>query len=166
MSDTRTAPAAPAPADTPAPAGQVTALAPLAPAEAAARLRTGGTRGFLDLDPVTQNDALIVRLLAEQDATVFAHGDALVGARPNPGNPRQAVVATTSADPEPLAALAEFLRVYRRHTSLVAVTGADEPARTALAASGFTEVGVLRGHWYRSGAYHDAHLHHLPLEPQ
>ncbi|BBA96684.1 hypothetical protein RVR_2098 [Actinacidiphila reveromycinica] len=143
-----------------------TAITPLAPAEAAVRLRAAGVRGFLGLDPVTQNDALIGRLLARHRATVYACGDTLLGARPNPDNPRQAEIATTGADPAPVLALAEFLRVYRRHLSLVAVTGTAEPAREALASSGFAETGRLRDHWYRSGDYHDALVHHLRLEPQ
>jgi len=141
-------------------------LVRLSQAEAAARLRTGpdGGRGFLGLDPVTQNDAALVAGLSARQALVWSFGAALVGAYPNPDNPRQAWVATTSADPAALGAAARTLRVYRRTTSLVAATAAGEPGAEAVRGCGFTGAGTLRGHDYRSGTYHDVDLHYLSLE--
>jgi hypothetical protein len=141
-------------------------LVPLTPAQAAARLRTepGGGRGFLGLDPVTQNDPSLIAGLSAREALVWSFGVALVGACPNPDNPRQACVATTSADPAALRAAAGTLRAYRRTASLLAVAGTGEPAADAVRGCGFTRAGTLRRHDYRSGAYHDADMHYLSLE--
>lgn len=141
-------------------------LVPLTPAQAAARLRTepGGGRGFLGLDPVTQNDPALIAGLSASQALVWSFGAALVGACPNPDNPRQAWVATTRADPAALRAAAATLRAYRRTASLLAVAGTGEPAADAVRGCGFTPAGTLRRHDYRSGAYHDVDMHYLSLE--
>jgi hypothetical protein len=138
----------------------------LATAEGVARLRAlgDGGRGFLGLDPRTQNDALVARVLTEREAVLFVHGETLLGAYQSKDNPRQAVVAVSGADPAGLAALARLLRVYRRYTSMVAVTGPGDPALPALRACRFREVGTLAGHDYRSGAYRDAVVHYAPVE--
>jgi hypothetical protein len=123
------------------------------------RTATGGGRGFLGLDPVTQNDALLVREMTARRAQVFRYGDSVVGYAPNPDAPRQAVVATTSADPDVLVGFVSFLRVYRRFTSFTATTTADQPAAKALRAGGFREVARLRDHVYRAGGYRDLHVY-------
>src|SRR5580700_4570834 len=95
-------------------------------AEAAAALsrRPGSARGFLGLDPVTQNESLLAIELARIDAEVYAVGDELIGFAPNPSQPRQMYVASTSARPEPVAALLAFLRTYRRSSSYLALVPA------------------------------------------
>jgi len=123
------------------------------------RTATGGGRGFLGLDPVTQNDALLVREMTARQAQVFRYGDSVVGYAPNPDAPRQAVVATTSADPDVLVGFVSFLRVYRRFTSFTATTTADQPAAKALCGGGFREVARLRDHVYRAGGYRDLHVY-------
>ncbi|MFF6959799.1 hypothetical protein [Streptomyces sp. NPDC008317] len=129
----------------------------LGTAEAAARLSAApqAARGFLGLDPVTQNGPLLARELARTGAQVLQAGDALLGYVPNPAQPRQGWVATTSADPEPLAALLAFLRTYRRCTSYVAEVPDGSPAVPALEACGFTGAGRLPGHVFHTGGYHD-----------
>lgn len=148
------------------PAGTGARLQRLATAEGVARLRAlgDGGRGFLGLDPRTQNDALLTRLLTEREAVLFGHGETLLGTYQSKDNPRQAVVAVSGADPAALAALARLLRVYRRHTSMVAFTSPGDPALPALRACRFREVGTLAGHHYRSGAYRDAVVHYAPVE--
>lgn len=129
----------------------------LGTADAVARLSAapGATRGFLGLDPVTQNGALLARELTRTGAQVLRAGDALLGYAPNSAQPRQGWIATTSADPAPLAALLEFLRTYRRCTSYVAEVHEGSAAVPALEACGFTGVGRLPGHVFHSGEYHD-----------
>jgi hypothetical protein len=138
----------------------------LAPADAVARLRRtpGQGRGFLGLDPVTQNDALLKILLARCGAQlfgsdVFGSDDAVLGYVPNADNQRQGFIATTSADPAVLAAFTEFLRVYRRYTSFVCHVADGDPAITALEGCGFRVAGRLRGHVFRTGAYHDVNVY-------
>jgi hypothetical protein len=164
--DATTGPAAPAtsgPAAAPtAPTADATTapapgLALLGTAEAAERLSAApeAARGFLGLDPVTQNGALLARELTRTGAQVLRTGDVLLGYAPNSGQPRQARIATTSTDPEPLAALLDFLRTYRRCTSYVAEVTEGSPAVPALEACGFTRAGRLPGHVFHSGGYHD-----------
>ncbi|RBM20482.1 hypothetical protein [Streptomyces sp. PT12] len=132
----------------------MTDLTPLDPASAAAGLREAGdgARGFLGVDPVTDNDALLARRLAAIDAQVFRAGDTLLGAAPNPHQPRQAYVASTSADEAALRALLGFLVTYRRTTSWVALAERGAPAVEALRRCGFEERGALRDHRFRAGA--------------
>jgi hypothetical protein len=137
------------------------AIVQLAPADAVARLRRtpGQGRGFLGLDPVTQNDALLLTVLAGQGAQLFGSGDAVLGYVPNADNQRQGFIATTSAEPEVLAAFTEFLRVYRRYTSFVCHVADGDPAIAALEGCGFQVTGRLRGHVFRSGAYRDVNVY-------
>ncbi|MEW2520856.1 GNAT family N-acetyltransferase [Actinacidiphila alni] len=132
-------------------------LSLLGTAEAAARLSTvpQTARGFLGLDPVTQNAALLARELTRTGAQVLSADGVLLGYAPNSVQPRQGWVATTSADPAPLAALLDFLRTYRRCTSYVAEVPEGAPAVAALEACGFTGAGRLPGHVFHSGGYHD-----------
>ena len=129
----------------------------LGTAEAAALLSAAPevARGFLGLDPVTQNAPLLATELTRAGAQVLRSGDVLLGYAPNPDQPRQGRVATTSADPEPLAALLGFLRTYRRCTSFVAEVPDGSAAVPALEACGFTDTGRLPGHVFHSGGYHD-----------
>ncbi|MER5439013.1 hypothetical protein [Streptomyces sp. NPDC002790] len=128
-------------------------------------------RGFLGLDPVTQNDALLVLRLRAEEALVFRYGGgnapvaSVLGAVWNPHNPRQAVVSSTTEDPEALTALLDFLRTHRRCVGAVGVCASADPAHAGFAATGFRPVGVLRAHFFRSGAYLDATVHHRSLEP-
>jgi hypothetical protein len=135
-------------------------------ADAAVGLREAGdaARGFLGMDPVTQNDLLLTSELTRLDALVFRRADTLVGAMPNERQPRQAYVAGTSADGEALRALLDFLATYRRCTSFVSLVPADSPVVPALAGCGFTERGTLRAHRYGSGAYRDVLVHFARLE--
>ncbi|MEV4050089.1 hypothetical protein AB0J55_02780 [Amycolatopsis sp. NPDC049688] len=134
----------------------MTELKPLSPAEAARGLRRAGdaARGFLGTDPVTQNDALLVRELVRREAQVYAAGGALVGCVPNRAQPRQAYVSSTSAGPEPVRALLGHLATYHRRTSFVALVAADGGAAAFLGA-GFARTGVLPGHRYAGHAFHD-----------
>lgn len=157
------APAEPAQAEPPAP--DVELLDPLSAARALDAAPRAAARGFLGADPVTQNPHLTARHLAAQDAQVLRRGDALLGYAPNPLQPRQARVATTSPDPEPLLALLEFLRTYHRCFSFVAETPADSPVLPALEACGFTSRGVLPGHLFRSGRHVDVQVHALVRRP-
>lgn len=129
------------------------ALRLLGLAEAAQRLRPAGGRGFLGLDPTTQNGPLLVRLLAGLDAQVFQAGDTLVGSAPNRQQPRQAYVATTSADPVPVHTLLSFLADYQRTTSYVALVPSGSPAVDALLGNGFRQVGTLPAHRYAAERY-------------
>ncbi|WP_062216645.1 hypothetical protein [Streptomyces sp. NBRC 109706] len=138
----------------------MTDIVPLGHAEAAAALRAAGpgARGFLDLDPVTQNDALLARTLERAEGQVLRVGETLVGAAPNRLQPRQSWVATTSDDEAAVRALVEFLVDYRRTTSCVALVPRGAPGGSAFLGAGFTDRGVLRGHRYASGAYHDVRV--------
>ncbi|MET8995646.1 hypothetical protein [Amycolatopsis sp. Hca4] len=133
----------------------MTELRPLSPAEAARGLRRAGTaaRGFLGTDPVTQNDALLVRELTRREAQVYAAGGALVGCVPNRVQPRQAYVSSTSAGPEPVRALLRHLTAYQRRTSFVALVPGNGAA--AFLGAGFAHSGVLPGHHYAGHAFHD-----------
>lgn len=128
---------------------------------AAAALRSAGdsARGFLGLDPVTQNESLTAAELRRTGAMVFRDGAALLGYLPNTGQPRQGTVASTSADPAPVRALLEFLRTYRRCTSFVAEVPAGAAACAAFEACGFVVTGTLRGHRFQSGRYHDVRVY-------
>lgn len=134
----------------------------LGAAEAADELGAvpAAARGFLDLDPVTQNGALLAAELTRRDAQVYRAGDGtLLGYAPNPDQPGQAYLASTSPHPEPLATLLEHLRDYRRPTSYLALLPADAPALAAFAECGFTPVGTLREHRYQSGRWLDVHVY-------
>lgn len=124
---------------------------------AIAGLRAAGSnaRGFLGLDPVTQNDALLSLELARSGAVVLRHGDTLLGYLPNRDQPRQAVIATTSGEPGPIGAMVEFLHTYQRCTSFVATVPVDSTGVAAFDGSGFTRTGTLREHQYRGGRYRD-----------
>lgn len=113
-------------------------------------------RGFLDLDPVTQNTALLAAELTRRQAQVYrAEDGTLLGYAPNPDQPGQAYLASTSSRPEPVATLLEHLRVYRRPTSYLALVPAGAGAAAAFTGCGFTPVGTLREHRYESGRYVD-----------
>jgi hypothetical protein len=129
---------------------------------AAAALSRGpeSARGFLGLDPVTQNEPLLAASLTRMAAEVYAADDALVGFAPVPGQPRQMLVATTSAHPGPLAALLAFLRTYCRASSYLARVPAGHPSATALADCGLIPTGVLHEHWYQSGEYRDVTVYY------
>ncbi|GAA3226351.1 hypothetical protein GCM10020256_36720 [Streptomyces thermocoprophilus] len=96
----RTPDAAPALEGAPDAEPEQPALRLLSPAQAAAELSAAGeaARGFLGLDPVTQNAALLGRELAHRDAVVLRYGETLLGCAVNPEQPRQAEVAVTAAD--------------------------------------------------------------------
>ncbi|UED82959.1 hypothetical protein [Streptomyces profundus] len=128
--------------------------------DAAEALRAAGeaSRGFLGLDPVVQNDALLTRELARLDGRVFRVGDALVGAAPNPAQPRQALVACTHDDEAAVRSLVEFLVTYRRNTSFLALVPEGSPAVAGFLRAGLTDRGVLRDHRYASGSYHDVRV--------
>jgi hypothetical protein len=138
----------------------------LDPVSACVKLRAAGAgaRGFLGLDPVIQNDPLLTRELARTGAQLFSAGDAVVGAVPNQEQPRQAFVATTSADPGPVRALLHFLTTYQRCTSFLALSPAGSPAVAALAGCGFQQVGVLREHRYANYGYQDVLVHFVRAE--
>lgn len=126
-------------------------------AGAVAGLRAAGNdaRGFLGTDPVTQNDALLGKELTRIGAQFYGHGDTLLGYLPNRDQPRQAYLASTSADPDALRVFTTFLTTYQRCTSYVAMVPTDCVAADAFDACGFRRVGALREHQYRSGRYHD-----------
>ncbi len=134
----------------------------LDPAAAAAHLRAAAEagRGFLGLDPVTQNDVLLAAELTRMQAQVFRAGDMLLGSVPNPDQPRQAFVAATCADPEPLRILLGFLDTRQRCSSFVAMVPDGAACAAAFESCGFRQVGVLRDHRYQSGAYHDVIVYH------
>lgn len=144
----------------------MTELRLLEPAAAAAALREAGAaaRGFLGLDPVVQNDVLLARELGRRDAQVFQGGTGLLGFTPNQVQPRQAYVASTSADPEPLRAFLDFLGSYRRCTSYVAQVPQDAPGASAFEGCGFRRVGTMRAHRFESGAYRDVHVYYCDGE--
>ncbi|MFE0651513.1 hypothetical protein ACFVZH_23275 [Streptomyces sp. NPDC059534] len=134
-------------------------LAPAAAAAALAAAADDTARGFLGLDPVTQNEALLARELSRADAAVFRYGDTVLGCRVNPDQPRQSEVASTTADPVALGALLDFLHTYQRCESFVALVpdALDVSGYTAL---GFAPVGLLREHRYAAGRYHDVRVLH------
>jgi hypothetical protein len=136
-----------------------------APAAAAA-LRDAGpsARGFLGVDPTSQNDPLLAGELTRLDARVYRAGDAVVGYAPNHAQPRQAYVASTSAETGPVRALLTFLTTYRRCGSYVALLPAGSAAVEAFAACGFAEIGVLREHRYQSGGYQDVLVYFAKVE--
>lgn len=140
----------------------------LDPAAAAAALREAGPagRGFLGLDPVTQNDVLLARELERLEAQVFreAAGRAVLGCSPNPVQPRQVCVATTCDDPAVLRAFVGFLATYLRGTSFTATLPADAPSVAAFDGCGFQRVGTLREHFYRSGRYQDCLVYYTSEE--
>jgi hypothetical protein len=124
---------------------------------AVAELRASGdsARGFLGLDPVTQNDSLLASELTGLAAQLFSAGEALVGFAPNMDQPRQAYVASTSADPEPLRVMLEFLTTYQRCTTFVAMVPADAEGGNGFAACGFERVGVLPQHRWQNYDWQD-----------
>lgn len=124
-------------------------------AAAALREAGGGARGFLGVDPTTQNDALLANELTRLGSQVYRAGDAVVGYALNPAQPRQAYVASTSADAGPVRALLDFLANYRRCGSYVALLPAASVAVPAFTDCGFAELGVLREHRFQSGRYQD-----------
>ncbi len=134
----------------------------LEPAAAAAALCEAGpgARGFLGLDPVVQNEALLAREIERRDVQVVDGGTGLLGFAPNTAQPRQAYVASTSTDPEPLRAFLEFLTSYRRCTSYVAQVPEGAPGSQAFESCGFQRVGTLRAHRFESGAYRDVHVYY------
>ena len=144
----------------------MTDLERLAPAAAAAALRAApdGARGFLGVDPVTQNDEMVALVLARLGAQVFRRGRALLGFAPNIEQPRQAAVATTSADPDLMAEFLTFLGSYQRCTSYVGTVPSGGVAESALRGCGFDRAGTLRGHRYQAGQYQDVHVYFATAE--
>ena len=138
----------------------------LEPAAAAAALSEAGAaaRGFLGLDPVVQNEALLARELGRREAQVLHSGAGLLGFAPNPAQPHQAYVASTSADPEPLRAFLAYLTSYRRCTSYVAQVPEGAPGAAAFESCGFERVGTLRAHRFAAGAYRDVHVYYCEGE--
>ncbi|MGH3417276.1 MAG: GNAT family N-acetyltransferase [Actinocrinis sp.] len=134
----------------------------LDPAAAAAHLRAAADagRGFLGLDPVIQNDVLLAAELTRMRAQVFQAGEMLLGAVPNPDQPRQAFVAATRADPGPLRALLGFLGSHQRCGSFVAMVPDGAASAAAFESCGFRQAGVLRDHRYQAGAYQDVVVYH------
>lgn len=124
---------------------------------AAVSLRSAAedARGFLGLDPVTQNDALLGKEIAGLGAQIFRAGNAILGFLPNHHQPRQAVVASTSADAEPLRAFLAFLRSYRRCTSYLTYIPTGSSAIEAFTTCGFSQVGTLKCHYFWRGSYVD-----------
>ena len=133
----------------------------LDPATAVTRLREAAdaARGFLGLDPVTQNDTLLARQLGRMSAQVGQAGDTVVGWAQNQDQPRQALLACTSDDADAVRAMVAFLARYQRCTSYVAMVPAGAAAEAAFTGSGFTEIGVLPEHRYAGGAYHDVRVY-------
>jgi hypothetical protein len=130
-------------------------------ATAIARLRETGdaARGFLGLDPVTQNDPLLAKQLSRMSAQLGQAGETVVGWVQNADQPRQAMLATTSADAGAVRAMVQFLAKYQRCTSYVAMVPAGADAEKAFTGSGFREIGVLPEHRYAGGAYHDVRVY-------
>jgi hypothetical protein len=126
-------------------------------AAAAAALSGAGraARGFLGIDPVTQNGALIAAELTRMGAQVCRAGDTLVAYAHRASQPRQALVASTSAHAGPVAALLSYLRIHQRSTSYLALVPAGSAAIAAFEGCGFRPAGVLRDHRYQSGGYTD-----------
>lgn len=112
-------------------------------------------RGFLGIDPVTQNRAQVAAELTRMGAQVCRADDALVGYAHRRDQPRQALVASTSARAEPVATLLSFLHVYHRLTSYLALVPAGSATIGAFEGCGFRRTGVLREHRYQSGGYQD-----------
>ncbi|GAA3437669.1 hypothetical protein [Kutzneria kofuensis] len=135
----------------------MTEIQRLDPDAAVAELRASAdsARGFLGLDPVTQNDALLTAELEALEAQLFSAGETLVGFAPNADQPRQAYVASTSADPEPLRALLEFLTTYQRCTTFVAMVPDGAVAAAGFTACGFEQVGVLPRHRWQNYDWQD-----------
>jgi hypothetical protein len=137
---------------------------------AATALRDAGqhARGFLGVDPVAQNDTLLAGELTRLGSQVYrtgsAVGGAVVGYAPNHAQPRQAYVASTSADAGPVRAMLTFLANYRRCNSYVALLPAGSPAVPAFTGCGFAEIGVLREHRYQSGGYQDVLVYFAKVE--
>lgn len=133
----------------------MTDLELLTPAEAAAELsaRPREARGFLGLDPVTQNAALLARELIRGQAAVFRAGSTLVGCQVSGFQPRQAQVDTTGTDPDGLRTMLELLASYRRCTSYLGLASAERAP--VYEASGFRRTGSLRHHRWAGGRYHD-----------
>jgi hypothetical protein len=127
----------------------------LEPEAAVAELRAAAdsARGFLGLDPVTQNDALLAAEMKALKAQLFSAGETVVGFAPNTDQPRQAYVASTSADPEPLRALLEFLTTYQRCTTFVAMV--PDGVQNCFADCGFEQVGVLPRHRWQNYDWQD-----------
>jgi hypothetical protein len=127
----------------------------LDPEAAVAELRAAAdsARGFLGLDPVTQNDALLTAEMRSLQAQLFSAGETVVGFAPNADQPRQAYVASTSADPEPLRALLEFLTTYQRCTTFVAMV--PDGVANCFADCGFEQVGVLPRHRWQNYDWQD-----------
>ena len=139
----------------------MTDLERLDPPAAAAALRAtpDGARGFLGVDPVTQNDMAIAGELTRLGAHVFRRGQALLGFVPNSEQPRQATVATTSADPDLMTEILPFLGSYQRCTSYVAMVPSGSAAESTFNGCGFHRTGTLRGHRYQTGQYQDVHVY-------
>ena len=135
----------------------MTEILRLDPDAAVAELRASGdaARGFLGLDPVTQNDSLLAAELIALEAQLFSAGETLVGFAPNADQPRQAYVASTTADPEPLRALLEFLATYQRCTTFVAMVPDGAEAAAGFAACGFERSGVLPQHRWQDYDWQD-----------
>jgi hypothetical protein len=144
----------------------MTDLERLDPLAAAAALRAApdGARGFLGVDPVTQNDMLVALELTRLGAQVFRRGQALLGFVPNSEQPRQATVATTSADPHLMAEFLTFLGSYQRCTSYVGMVPSGGVAESAFSGCGFHRSGTLRGHRYQAGQYHDVQVYFATVE--
>jgi hypothetical protein len=124
---------------------------------AVAELRSAAdsTRGFLGLDPVTQNDSLLATELTSLEAQLFSADGPLVGFAPNTDQPRQAYVASTSEDPEPLRALLDFLVTYQRCTTFVAMVPDGAAAVAGFERCGFERVGMLPRHRWRNYDWQD-----------
>jgi hypothetical protein len=124
---------------------------------AVAQLRAAadGARGFLGLDPVTQNDSLLAAELTSLEAQLFSAGGPLVGFAPNTDQPRQAYVASTSSDPEPLRALLDFLVTYQRCTTFVAMVPDGTAAVAGFESCGFEQTGVLPRHRWQNYDWQD-----------
>lgn len=135
----------------------MTDLLRLDPDAAVAELRASAdsARGFLGLDPVTQNDALLTAELKALAAQLFSTGESVVGFAPNTDQPRQAYVASTSADPEPLRALLEFLTTYQRCTSFVAMVPDGAESAAGFEQCGFERAGVLPRHRWQDYDWQD-----------
>jgi hypothetical protein len=124
-------------------------------AVAALRSATDSARGFLGLDPVTQNDSLLAAELTSLEAQLFGADGSLVGFAPNTDQPRQAYVASTSADPEPLRALLDFLVTYLRCTTFVAMVPDGTAAVAGFERCGFERAGVLPRHRWQDYDWQD-----------
>ncbi len=130
-------------------------------ASAVTALRETGdaARGFLGLDPVTQNDPLLAKHLARMSAQLGQAGGTVVGWAQNADQPRQATLSTTTGDAEAVRAMVKFLATYQRCTTYVAMVPAGADAEKAFTGSGFQEIGVLPEHRYAGGTYHDVRVY-------